>query len=383
MEANINQQVVLTQDIATSASSISEAQPNMPSMGAASGGSNVDSQIIDVAASNGGSINDQNQTVANLQRQLLALENELKKVQGKVRENEAENSQLRVQLQARMMSVTNTSVASNAVTSADRSDAVTFAAAPFTPATQVVRTSATSLVTTSDVTATYSAGIYTASTSTLTNNTHFTTLCATAPSFAPYSVAPNTNAFAVSSTGFPYVTEANAAADVAAYATTSNAAAEAARVAAAASVASSATANYFETIRVAPYAPMSAATAHNLSNRVTLGSNALFTGTPQATAVSISHANAPTGPPLFNCGSATSATTTPSFPNPQVNTITPPYVDNFVHATRGALMPRKLQDLPEFSGQAEDWPVFVTAFEQSTIAYGYTNLENNQRLQNA
>ncbi|XP_036346952.1 uncharacterized protein LOC118756290 [Rhagoletis pomonella] len=43
-------------------------------------------------------------------------------------------------------------------------------------------------------------------------------------------------------------------------------------------------------------------------------------------------------------------------------------------------MPRKIQDLPEFSGHAEDWPLFSNAFIQSTAAYGYTNLENNQRL---
>ncbi|XP_036327403.1 uncharacterized protein LOC118740011 [Rhagoletis pomonella] len=43
-------------------------------------------------------------------------------------------------------------------------------------------------------------------------------------------------------------------------------------------------------------------------------------------------------------------------------------------------MPRKVQDLPEFSGHAEDCPLFSNAYMQSTAAYGYTNLENNQRL---
>lgn len=46
----------------------------------------------------------------------------------------------------------------------------------------------------------------------------------------------------------------------------------------------------------------------------------------------------------------------------------------------GFMIPRKIQDLPEFSGDPEDWPLFYTAFTQSTQAYGYTNLENNQRL---
>ncbi|XP_065361898.1 uncharacterized protein LOC135955477 [Calliphora vicina] len=45
------------------------------------------------------------------------------------------------------------------------------------------------------------------------------------------------------------------------------------------------------------------------------------------------------------------------------------------------IMPRKTQDLPDFCGDPEDWPLFYTAFTQSTAAYGYTNLENNQRLQ--
>lgn len=46
-----------------------------------------------------------------------------------------------------------------------------------------------------------------------------------------------------------------------------------------------------------------------------------------------------------------------------------------------ALPLRKVQDLPPFSGQPEDWPIFYTAFLQSTSSYNYTNLENNQRLQ--
>ena len=42
--------------------------------------------------------------------------------------------------------------------------------------------------------------------------------------------------------------------------------------------------------------------------------------------------------------------------------------------------PRQLQDLPHFDGNAEDWPVFLTAYVQSTTAYRYNNFENNQRL---
>lgn len=44
-------------------------------------------------------------------------------------------------------------------------------------------------------------------------------------------------------------------------------------------------------------------------------------------------------------------------------------------------LPKKLLDLPEFSGRPEDWPVFYAAFVESTAAYGYSNFDNNQRLQ--
>lgn len=52
-----------------------------------------------------------------------------------------------------------------------------------------------------------------------------------------------------------------------------------------------------------------------------------------------------------------------------------------LYGTNEYLMPRKVQDLPEFSGEPEDWPLFFTAYTQSTATYGYTNFENNQRLQ--
>ncbi|XP_062707592.1 uncharacterized protein LOC134288019 [Aedes albopictus] len=38
------------------------------------------------------------------------------------------------------------------------------------------------------------------------------------------------------------------------------------------------------------------------------------------------------------------------------------------------------KELPKFSGRPEDWPLFITSFEQSTIACGYTNVENLIRL---
>ncbi|XP_053947714.1 uncharacterized protein LOC128856436 [Anastrepha ludens] len=58
-------------------------------------------------------------------------------------------------------------------------------------------------------------------------------------------------------------------------------------------------------------------------------------------------------------------------------------LNNFSFLNNSATVPRKLQDLPEFSGEPEDWPIFYTAYVQSTSMYNYTNLENNQRLQKA
>ncbi|XP_062701770.1 uncharacterized protein LOC134285266 [Aedes albopictus] len=39
------------------------------------------------------------------------------------------------------------------------------------------------------------------------------------------------------------------------------------------------------------------------------------------------------------------------------------------------------KDLPNFSGNPEDWPIFISSFEQSTAACGYTDAENLIRLQ--
>ncbi|XP_044573440.1 uncharacterized protein LOC123257680 [Drosophila ananassae] len=39
------------------------------------------------------------------------------------------------------------------------------------------------------------------------------------------------------------------------------------------------------------------------------------------------------------------------------------------------------KDLPTFSGDPEEWPLFISTFEHSTTAAGYTNVENMLRLQ--
>lgn len=100
--------------------------------------------------------------------------------------------------------------------------------------------------------------------------------------------------------------------------------------------------------------------------------------------------------------SLTSTQTAPTSFNTYVplvtNNVMPPYFGNTysnqqqhlvsnsnVYGTHNrsseVMLPRKIQDLPEFSGEPEDWPLFYTAYCQSTAAYGYTNFENNQRLQ--
>ncbi|XP_036347953.1 uncharacterized protein LOC118757339, partial [Rhagoletis pomonella] len=49
-------------------------------------------------------------------------------------------------------------------------------------------------------------------------------------------------------------------------------------------------------------------------------------------------------------------------------------------ATQSSYPPRQMQALPDFCGKAEDWPIFYTAFTESTAVYAYSDFENNQRL---
>ena len=48
-----------------------------------------------------------------------------------------------------------------------------------------------------------------------------------------------------------------------------------------------------------------------------------------------------------------------------------------------AQMPKRIQDLPEFCGCVEEWPMFLSAYQHSTAAYQYNNFENCLRLQKA
>ncbi|XP_062714917.1 uncharacterized protein LOC134291324 [Aedes albopictus] len=56
--------------------------------------------------------------------------------------------------------------------------------------------------------------------------------------------------------------------------------------------------------------------------------------------------------------------------------------------TPGILNPQQIaarqvvgKDLPHFSGNPTDWPMFISSFEQSTVTCGYSNAENLVRLQ--
>ena len=53
--------------------------------------------------------------------------------------------------------------------------------------------------------------------------------------------------------------------------------------------------------------------------------------------------------------------------------------------TREQLAARKVtpKDLPQFNGDPEDFPLFISSYEQSTALCGFTNQDNLLRLQNA
>ncbi|XP_036345819.1 uncharacterized protein LOC118755071 [Rhagoletis pomonella] len=65
-----------------------------------------------------------------------------------------------------------------------------------------------------------------------------------------------------------------------------------------------------------------------------------------------------------------------SYPHPSRNMPTPIQPCN-------QMGPRKLIDLPEFKGMPEEWPLFSTAYKETTATYFYTELENLFRLQKA
>lgn len=64
---------------------------------------------------------------------------------------------------------------------------------------------------------------------------------------------------------------------------------------------------------------------------------------------------------------------------PNVQQQPTPYQNNIVLPS----LPKKIYDLPEFSGSPEDWTMFLTAFEHSTAAYQYCHFEIILRLQKA
>ncbi|XP_049304973.1 uncharacterized protein LOC125776523 [Bactrocera dorsalis] len=89
-------------------------------------------------------------------------------------------------------------------------------------------------------------------------------------------------------------------------------------------------------------------------------------------------------PPLFAASTAaanhmySSTIFTPSIHSN--STTMPTFVNTSATSTQSSSLPRKLQELPDFCGKPEDWPIFYTAYIESTAIYGYSNYENNQRL---
>lgn len=58
---------------------------------------------------------------------------------------------------------------------------------------------------------------------------------------------------------------------------------------------------------------------------------------------------------------------------------------DFLNTTATQLMARQYicKDLPAFNGDPKEWPIFISAYEHSTQATGYTNAENLIRLKNS
>ncbi|XP_067626860.1 uncharacterized protein [Eurosta solidaginis] len=93
---------------------------------------------------------------------------------------------------------------------------------------------------------------------------------------------------------------------------------------------------------------------------------------PNATPYDLRYTSAIHSNNLFSAQSSAAPTSTPQVSGACNNVQYVPYNSN---------PPKKLLDLPEFSGRAEDWPMFYASFVESTATYRYSNFENNQRLQ--
>ncbi|XP_017476475.1 PREDICTED: uncharacterized protein LOC108366556 [Rhagoletis zephyria] len=99
--------------------------------------------------------------------------------------------------------------------------------------------------------------------------------------------------------------------------------------------------------------------------------------------------------PLLYTSAAAVSTVGTATNNMYTSSVLPPHDPAFynfssaapIPANMGSIQPqmscqsRKLQDLPEFCGKPEEWPIFFTAFTESTAVYGYSYFENNLRLQ--
>ncbi|XP_067628474.1 streptococcal hemagglutinin-like [Eurosta solidaginis] len=409
-------------------------------------------------ANNVNNVEAHNNVISVLQKQIAALESELKRVHNKVRENEAQNCQLKLAVQHHTMStpVTNGNIyeSSNQVmhpvnfpmsyatvqsSVAPSADAAAPNAASFVRATHNAMQSGhsaapdptassnafciampTSSVLGAIVSTTIASDVYNAIPGTTTASATFANLAsdsysamsrasvasATKPAFAnndgdSYCALAGASIASANYAGVPYKAMSGAPA---ASAKPANCAAPFASAGYSASVNVDATtfANRavasFSTVPFAAAAKNIATTYHNAAPTTTTGVfsansvEAIYGTMPHATrsfaATDIGSSNAPgyNAVPAFQSASGYSASldSTPAISSSYGNvnnTLPPPPVSRPISMPSTLTFPRKLQDLPEFSGLAEDWPLFINAFIESTSAYGYSMLENNQRLQ--
>lgn len=85
----------------------------------------------------------------------------------------------------------------------------------------------------------------------------------------------------------------------------------------------------------------------------------------------------------FSCESYSTANANNIYHSQPISNMISPTAASTVQNNISVPMHRKIYDLPEFDGSAEEWPMFSTAFIQTTAVYQYNNFENCLRLQKA
>ncbi|XP_036343980.1 nuclear pore complex protein NUP62-like [Rhagoletis pomonella] len=378
----------------------SQAQQSIPSTSSARSTSAVSSeppQPVMVEADPVDQREAQNSIISILQKQISSLECELKKVQGKVRESEAQNCQLKVALHEHASSLpvmceTVRDLVTCSVGRSVQSTAALPAAPNFDAVTGATQGAMTNYPATS-IAALAAAPNFDGAAGAIIS--YVAADSAALPAAPDFGVATGAAQPAVSQHTFSNSADLPTALNLAA----ANCAAQ--------SAPSSYAAAYAAALPVAPYftgavAPTATPTFAIQTPVTPLTSGTCvppFTAAPNTTAaIAPNFATAPAAaivattfaaeahrPPIVTSpaiASATHAGLANAFirPSLSVNDHSVAPVSATPGMPFGVMQPRKLQDLPEFSGLAEDRPQFITAFTQPKSAYGYTDLENNQRF---